>query len=138
MLHVAPGRCAAVHSILTSVTMYAPVIITAHAVNYLSCSLLAILINPSRAISKYLMMKLLSVHTINYQLPLKFFWEEYRIKKSNVLLPFQNIISSNTLHKLLLLTGLDRDLKEKHRRQLCAGRAHGLQRLQVSVPVAKS
>lgn len=108
-----PRPCAVAYSILIHVTVYAPAIIVAHAVSYLSCSLFAILINPSRAISKYLIMKLLSICTISYQLQLKFFWEEYRIKKNNALLSFQNIISLNTLHKLLFLTGLDRTLERE-------------------------
>ena len=76
-----------------SFTIYIPVIITVHTRNYLSSSILVILINPLRAISKQLIIKLLYIHTIHYQLPFKFFLKDCRIKRNTLMLPFQNNIS---------------------------------------------
>lgn len=83
----------------------------AHTMNYLPSSVLVILINPPRAIFKQLIIKLLYIHTINYQLQVQLFLEDCRMKKNNVTLPFQNTISLSTLSKWPFLALINRELQ---------------------------
>lgn len=73
----------------TSFTIYIPGIIMLRTMrlSYFS-SVLVILINPLRAVLKQTDKKIIAVHKIKYQLQFKFFLEDWRTKKNNIIWVF--------------------------------------------------